>query len=630
MNWAELVLRGTLILAAAFGAAYGARRASAALRHFVWTVALVTVLVLPAAMRIAPRVLVGGTKTAKAVRVSTAVSPPPGARPMARVPVQKPQSSPVGLGVALYFAGLLLVIARFAAGAWRMGRIVRVARPATYPADLAEAVQAELGIRRRVQVLESTEAPVPMAWGIARPVVVLPAASHEWPAARLHAVLLHEMVHVARYDLLAQLAAQAACCAYWFHPMVWLAARELRKERERACDDAVLGRGIGAPDYAGHLMEMARAMVERRASLADAPAMAEGGDLEERVKALLDRGRNRAPLTRRMALAVAVLALALVAPVVTLTTYAQAGRGVLAGIVQDPSGGRVPGCEVRIKNLDGGNEEVAKVNEAGEYSFASLPSGRYTIEVRARGFKITKAEAVVTSGAGTRADVSLEMGELSEAITIRGTRTAPAPSVRPAGTPQRIPIGGNVKPARLIHKVDPVYPADLKQQGVTGTVVVRAIVSKTGDVLSPKVVSQNVHPGLAQAALDAARQWRFEPTLLNGQPVEFVTTMNFTFELDDPPALAAAGDAPPVLLLRVEPEYSDEARRAKYQGTVVLIVEVGEDGRAQGVRVQHAIGLGLDEKAIEAVKKWRWKPAMKNGAPLVASATVPVTFRLAE
>ena len=158
---------------------------------------------------------------------------------------------------------------------------------------------------------------------------------------RLHAVLLHELIHIRRHDLAAQVAAQAVCCFYWFHPMVWMAARQLRRERECACDDAVLSGGVAAPDYAGHLLELARAMVQRR-SLADAPAMAESGDLEERVRAVLDRGRNRAPLSGRPA-AVGTLACALVLPVALVTLHAQAGTGALAGVVQDISKARVPG-----------------------------------------------------------------------------------------------------------------------------------------------------------------------------------------------------------------------------------------------------------------------------------------------
>ena len=440
-------------------------------------------------------------------------------------------------------------------------------------------------------------------------------------------MLLHEMVHVARYDLLAQMVAQAACCLYWFHPLAWLAARQLRKERERACDDAVLDRGVAAPDYAGHLMELARVLVERQASLADAPAMAEGGDLEERVRALLDRGRNRAPLTRRVAAAVAVLACALVLPVATLTTYAQAGRGALAGIVTDPSGSRVPRSAVTAKNLDGTNEERAVVNAAGEYGFPSIPAGRYTIEVRAPGFKIASKEIVVVAGAAARADVSLSLGNVSESVTVRAARTAPAPpAARALGTPQRIPIGGNVQPAKLLSQVKPEYPADLKQQGLTAVVSIRAIISKQGDLLSPQVVN-TVLPEFAQAALDAVKQWRYQPTLLNGQPVEIITNIDVTFELEPGP-IGAVKQTPPVLLAKVEPEYTDTARKARTEGTVVLRIEVNEQGRVQNIRVEHSLGLDLDERAIEAVKKWRYKPSMLEGKPLLATTTAEVTFRL--
>jgi TonB family protein len=395
-----------------------------------------------------------------------------------------------------------------------------------------------MAISRGVRVLESSGAAVPMTWGTLRPVVMLPETARDWPAARLHAVLLHELIHVRRNDLLAQVAAQAACCVYWFHPMVWMAVRQLRKERETACDDAVLSRGVLAPDYAGHLLELARGMIRRR-SLADAPAMAESGDLELRVRAVLDRGRNRAPLNRRLVGVVAVLACALMLPVALVTLHAQVGSGGLAGVVQDPSGARVPNCEVRIRNLDHKNEEVGNVNAAGEFGFANVPAGRYAIEVRARGFAPGKTEVLVEAGRQNAVMVALNLGQISEAVKVRGAKpangsmTPPTPEAVPsARAPQRIPVGGNVQPAKLLSKVDPTYPANLKQQGIAGTVMVRAIISKTGEPLNPVVINTTVHPGLAQAALDAVRQWRYQPTLLNGQPVEIVTNIDVTFELD--------------------------------------------------------------------------------------------------
>jgi TonB family protein len=436
----------------------------------------------------------------------------------------------------LYLAGLLLVLGRFTAGAWRMGRMVNGAQPARYAAKAAEQVREELGIGRGVRVLESAEAAVPMTWGIRRAVVLLPNAAREWPEGRLHAVLMHEMVHVARHDLLAQMVAQAACCLYWFHPMMWAAARQLRKERERACDDRVLDCGVAAPDYAGHLMELARVLVERQASLADAPAMAETGDLEERVRALLDQSRNRAPLSGRAAAAVAVLACALVLPVASVTSHAQAARGALAGIVQDISTARVPNCTVSIRNLDGTNQEQTTVNPAGEYGFAAIPPGRYVVEVRASGFAMSSVPVVVVAGAAARADVTLEVGKISESVTVTRTRPAGAPASQaaaaPAGAPQRIRVGGNVQMARLIRQTRPVYPDEVAQLGISGTVMLRTVISTTGEPLNPEVINTTVDPRLAQAALDAVRQWRYQPTLLNGQPVEVSTTVDVTFALE--------------------------------------------------------------------------------------------------
>jgi protein TonB len=84
----------------------------------------------------------------------------------------------------------------------------------------------------------------------------------------------------------------------------------------------------------------------------------------------------------------------------------------------------------------------------------------------------------------------------------------------------------------------------------------------------------------------------------------------------------------PVLLWKVEPEYSDEARRAKIQGAVVLHIEVNTRGQAQNITVTQSLGLGLDERAIEAVRRWRFRPGYRNGKPLVTAALVQVNFRL--
>jgi TonB family protein len=88
------------------------------------------------------------------------------------------------------------------------------------------------------------------------------------------------------------------------------------------------------------------------------------------------------------------------------------------------------------------------------------------------------------------------------------------------------------------------------------------------------------------------------------------------------------GVTAPALLFKVEPEYSEEARKAKVQGTVLLAIEVDRSGRAQNVRVVRSLGVGLDEKAIEAVRKWKFKPGYRAGKPVTVGATIEVNFRL--
>jgi TonB family protein len=88
------------------------------------------------------------------------------------------------------------------------------------------------------------------------------------------------------------------------------------------------------------------------------------------------------------------------------------------------------------------------------------------------------------------------------------------------------------------------------------------------------------------------------------------------------------GVSAPRAIYDPDPEYSEEARKAKHQGTVILWIVVGPDGRPRDIRVQRALGLGLDEKAVEAVRKWRFAPAMRDGHPVAVEVNIEVNFRL--
>ncbi len=542
MTWVELLAqsawRGSIILAAAFAAAAGLRRASAAVRHFVWTAALAGVVVLPVAVLVAPK-WSWRVATAEPARAVVVVS-----QRVTQVPentggkgVPGPEGAPPGATtdwvLGLWALGCAVVATRFLLGAGRASWMAPRAAEARHADAMLEELRRALGIRRRVRVLESGDAPMPLTWGILRPIVLLPEGSQEWPPARLRAVLLHELAHVERLDLLAQAIAQAACCLYWFNPLAWMAVRQLRKEREQACDDAVLSRGVGAPDYAGHLMDLVRGLAATRGRWEDAPAMAEASDLESRVHALLDGTRRRHPLSRRAAIAIASVAAAVLLPVVAITAQAQAARGSLVGVVEDASHARVPNCQVRAKNLDGTNQEVTRANAAGEYRFAAIPPGRYALEIRSAGFAIFKRDTAVEAGKTARVDATLDLGEVSETVVVKGQKPAgdTPRATQAALPPQRIRVGGNVQATKLIRMPRPEYSAELQRLGIEGTVVMRAVISTTGDLLNLEAINSDVDARLVNAALDAVRQWRYQPTLLNGQPVEVVTTITVDFQL---------------------------------------------------------------------------------------------------
>jgi len=93
-------------------------------------------------------------------------------------------------------------------------------------------------------------------------------------------------------------------------------------------------------------------------------------------------------------------------------------------------------------------------------------------------------------------------------------------------------------------------------------------------------------------------------------------------------ALQGRGVTPPQLVYKVEPEFSEEARKAKHQGVVVLTIEVDPSGNVRNVRVRQRLGLGLDEKAVEAVSHWRFRPAILDGKPVTTEAVVQVNFQL--
>jgi beta-lactamase regulating signal transducer with metallopeptidase domain len=343
---ALLLLKAATVLGFAWLICLGAARASAAVRHGIWALALFFIVLLPVADEWLPAVhvelpaplqIASFEAPATPVIATAADARPPDVGVFAPTPADAPPAGSAAPSSALrgaiaertdwvkilLFAWLAGVALRLA---WLTALLVRTRQLARRTArlagrrhmELAASLAGELGIRRRVRVLHSPFFSMPLAWGIIRPVIILPAGAEEWPEERMRVVLLHELAHIRRWDYLTSLVSELACALYWPLPLVWLARRRLRSEQEQACDDSVLATGTPPLDYADHLLAIARAFYGSRVDLGLALSMAREISLKNRIRAILDEELDRRPLRSRRGVGTAAALIAVVLPVAAL------------------------------------------------------------------------------------------------------------------------------------------------------------------------------------------------------------------------------------------------------------------------------------------------------------------------
>jgi len=340
------LVKGTLLLVLALLIAAGLRHASAALRHLVWGTGLAMLLVLPLASLLPWRLPVGGLASllpsAPPPAVRTHAKPQDAVAPLqfpatlAAQDVQTPAGTPttnatpsvaaswsprtlLAIALAIWGIGVVWLIGRLTLGAVLLRRVVRrgTALEATeWRRPLLEAAD-RLALERLPRLVMSDRLPMPFACGVLDPAIVLPTGATEWDDRRRRAVLFHELAHLSRYDLIGNALGQLACAVYWFHPLVWIAARKLRVESERAADDLVLGVGTRASEYADHLLQIVCRAARSRTPAIALP-MAQRHEFEGRMLAILEREARREPASSRHAAALGALALSLVIPLAAL------------------------------------------------------------------------------------------------------------------------------------------------------------------------------------------------------------------------------------------------------------------------------------------------------------------------
>jgi beta-lactamase regulating signal transducer with metallopeptidase domain len=555
------------------------RRLSAAMRHLVLATTMFCCLCVPAVELLLPSwsVDLPVSWLTPSVTTSLRLSSEPPALGAGAQGASADASNVVPAGsllsgtsvlIAVWIGGALVGLTVLSLGLLRLRSLAARSEPvSTGPwRSIADEISAQYGIGQHVRLLRCPHPTLLATWGLVKPTILLPEGTDTWTEDRVHVVLRHELAHVLRGDWAVALAAAGLKAVYWFNPLLWIACRQLRHEGERACDDVVLASGISASEYATHLLAVARESSLRQYRWSPAIAIAHHSMLEGRVRAMLNARLNRRPPTAfmRAATVAAIAAVALSVGVVSLSgnartivaaddqppppipsraeapAQAQATGGTIEGVLYDQFGGLLPGAAVRLTQVATGSSQSSSSNRSGAFSFAGLPPGDYELVTDLPGFIPVTIVVRAEQSQTVRRYIAVPIGTVEETIHVtcrtadlRASRpSAPAGSTTPGATGPRqgsrgaepkLPatftggIGGQIKaPTKLSH-TNPVCPT-----GVTPESTVVRLTGRIGiDGLFTDLheVSNTPAPYVA-SALDAARQWVFTPTLLNGAPIE--------------------------------------------------------------------------------------------------------------
>jgi TonB family protein len=397
--------------------------------------------------------------------------------------------------------------------------------------QILDTVADRYGLTRDIVVSRTDSADLLATWGIRRPQVLLPDHSLDWTLDRVHVVLCHELAHIRRHDWLVQMLAETLRALLWFNPLAWMVCTRLRRESEQACDDEVLGIGVGGRDYAAHLLELARRCRLPGSTWASAMPMAHPSTLERRIAAMLNPRLDRQAPSWPAIATLSVVLLLVTLPIAVLRA-GQAGPAPLSGTIYDVTGGVMPGVEVTLVDANQMRWAVTS-NASGRFELPPVGAGRYVLEATLAGFRALRQEFELRDARDWDRAFTLQVGAVQETIRIRTSRAALPKQLKASGAAaQPVRVGGNIRAPRKVKDVRPIYPAAMREAGLTGLVPLEAVIGRDGTVSSVRVLSAQVHPDFAIAAVDAVRQWLFTPTLLNGEPVEVVMTVSVQFDLE--------------------------------------------------------------------------------------------------
>ena len=606
-----------ILAIAAAAAAYALRHARA--RLYFWQAILAVALVLPA---IAP--------WKQSVDVALPL-PPPIVLATHGVPVSDvPVSTTWGFEqlAMLLAAGAVLRLTWVGIGLVRLSRIRKQARPLQDP-------PVAFGGGARWYVSDQVNGPVTFGW--LRPTILLPINVRDLPASAQEAIASHELLHVHRRDWLFVMAEELIRSVLWFHPAVWFVLSRIQLSREQVVDQEVV---YATRDRAGYLDALVSVAAQKlQADVAPAPLFLKKRQLAVRVQALL---KETSMSASRLAAHVSVAAsVAIVGALAAVWLFPLRSAAQVApddpGITVDAGAPLAHRTPVRNPTTATGDVLLElSLNSKGEVADARVLSGPDELR-KAALTSVLEWHYAADTAPPSLVHATIHFGQrLAAAATAAQAPPPPPPPPPPSEARVRAKGGTQTAPpppppppppsTAVVQRIEFSGLSPELQQLVQSRVNIRE-----GDTLDPVQFGRE----LQEIDEHLTAEWTMVKT---SDPQRRNLFLKIGLRPEQPANTAAplapgvyrigAGVSAPVPIFRADPEYSEEARKAKWQGAVLLQTVVDESGVPQNIQVVRSLGMGLDQKAIEAVQKWRFKPGTKDGAPVPVSATIEVDFRI--
>ena len=553
--------------------------------------------------------------------------------------------------------GLFFMLLRFGLGALSIHNLKKGMAEVDDPriTSILKSAEKVFSKQTNARVFLSQKAPYPMAVGTFKPLILIPEPLFtRLRDSQIRGILLHELSHIHHRDLITGILQRLVTALSWWNPLAYVLSSSYSRAREEISDNHVLLQN-DSKEYAECLINLAeKTTLWKRLSVSVGLASPHI-PLKDRVKHILSKERimdtnlKKSTITVMMVVAFLLVAAIAGSRLIFATDKPEA--------TMENADFALPDIQEQTKKEQDQEKKKSAKKNIKPPKLIKKVEPVYPDEARKAGIEGAVTVEATTDDRGLVKEVKVlkSIPELDQAavdavkqwvyepmiidgkpfgvvftitcrFSLKNGKRGKSYEGGVTGTDKKPAVRamGSIKPPKLIKMVDPIYPEEARKEEIEGAVIVEATTDIYGRVVDTNILRSI--PLLDQAAIDAVKQWVYEPMIIDGEPRGVIFTVTCTFKLDKP--VRAVGDIePPKLIKKVDPIYPLEAKEAKIEGTVILEATTDIYGRVKKTRILRSIP-ELDQAAKDAVKQWVYEPMIIDGKSKGVIFTVTVVFKL--